>query len=77
MQKPKLSQKAWNRLSNKNRRKVNPGGSGGGHGGKEASPQPGEGSPTADDAGMWSCDVLCESCDDVVERGGVEGKGKE
>ena len=32
VQKPKLSQKAWNRLSNRNRRKVNPG-SGGGNGG--------------------------------------------
>ena len=50
VQKPKLSQKAWNRLSNKNRRKVNPGSGGSG---KEASPQPREDSPTADETGGW------------------------
>ena len=47
VQKPKLSQKAWNRLSNRNRRKVNPGGSGA----KTASSQPRENSPSDGDTG--------------------------
>ena len=60
VQKPKLSQKAWNRLSNRNRRKVNPGGSEGRTG------QLKESSPLANDTGtyiyiyvcMWSCDLV-------------------
>ena len=47
VQKPKLSQKAWNRLSNRNRRKVNPGGSGA----RAVSPQPRENSPADGDTG--------------------------
>lgn len=53
--KPKLSQKAWNRLSNRNRRKVNPGGSG-------STPQPKESSPSppVNDTGRWSCGMSCD-----------------
>lgn len=47
VQKPKLSQKAWNRLSSRNRRKVNPGGSGT----RAVSPQPRENSPADGDTG--------------------------
>ena len=47
VQKPRLSQKAWNRLSNRNRRKVNPGGSGA----RAVSPQPRENSPADGDTG--------------------------
>ena len=53
VQKPKLSQKAWNRLSSRNRRKVNPGGNGGGGGGtRSVSPQRRENSPTGDTTGV-------------------------
>ena len=58
IQKPKLSQKAWNRLSSRNRRKVTPGGNGGGSGARSVSPQQRASSPTADAAGVWSRDMV-------------------
>ena len=57
IQKPKLSQKAWNRLSSRNKRKVNPGGNGS-TGARSVSPQQRESSPIADAAGVWSCDIV-------------------
>ena len=75
VQKPKLSQKAWNRLSNRNRRKVNPGSSEGRTG------QLKESSPLANDTGIyiyyvcvcvgghvtWSCDLQClDYCEKLI-----------
>ena len=66
VQKPKLSQKAWNRLSNRNRRKVNPGGSGA----KAASPQPRENSPADGDTGEGGREGR-------AREGGRRGGGRE